>query len=125
MVPFTLDYLDHVALLVEDLEKSADWYSSYLGLQRVTFPEWTPFPVMLLAGNSGIALFPRGDKHPARGINTVDHFAFRLSLEQLEVAKRYLADAGLEYVEQDHVYFRSIYLTDPDGYRVELTAPTT
>ena len=53
-----IDFLDHVAIRVADLEVSAKWYEKVLGLKRYQLPEWGNFPIFLLAGKSGIALFP-------------------------------------------------------------------
>ncbi|MCB0639395.1 MAG: VOC family protein [Lewinella sp.] len=121
--------MDHVALRVADPRRSAQWYAQHLGLTPWQPPEWEPFPVFLLGGPFGIALFPV--QAPAtvlrphtRHFVTIDHFAFRVSLPELEAARMYFAKEEVPCQWQDHVYFQSLYLTDPDGHTVELTAPT-
>ena len=53
-----LAFLDHVAIRVRDLEVSANWYQNVLGLKRYQLPEWGDFPIFMMSGKSGIALFP-------------------------------------------------------------------
>ena len=77
-----IEFLDHVAIRVRDLEASADWYDKVLGLKKKQLPEWGEFPIFMLSGKSGIALFPANLNDPApdstsRNIK-IDHFAFRV-----------------------------------------------
>ena len=53
-----IEFLDHVAIRVADLEASAKQYQKVLGLKRYQLPEWGDFPIFLLSGKTGIALFP-------------------------------------------------------------------
>ena len=89
--PFKIQFLDHVALKVKDLEQSAEWYEKVLGLKRYSIPEWKPFPVFLLSGKTGVALFPAGEGTEPAAIKgqgpIIDHFAFQVSLEDFENAK--------------------------------------
>jgi catechol 2,3-dioxygenase-like lactoylglutathione lyase family enzyme len=121
-----LDGLDHVAIRVADLESSAEWYSKVLGLKRYQLPEWGDFPLFLLAGKSGVALFPANLEDPKlppfsknRG---VDHFAFHLSQENFKKAIQHYDALELDYTIKDHHYFDSVYTQDPDGHTVELTS---
>ena len=52
-----LEFLDHVAIYVADMEASAKWYENVLGLKRYQLPEWGEYPIFLLSGKTGIALF--------------------------------------------------------------------
>lgn len=60
---FQRRFLDHVAIKVRDMERSAQWYEQVLGLKRYTFAAWGGIPLLLLAGKSGIALFPPAAIH--------------------------------------------------------------
>ena len=53
-----IEFLDHVAIRIANIEVSALWYKKVLGLKRYQLPEWGDFPIFLLSGKSGIALFP-------------------------------------------------------------------
>lgn len=54
---FKIEFLDHVALHVKNIEASATWYENVLGLKRYQLPEWGEFPIFMLTNKSGIALF--------------------------------------------------------------------
>ncbi len=120
-----LSFLDHVAIRVADLETSAKWYEDVLGLKRYQLPEWGDFPIFMLCGKSGVALFPArlSDKRldgDSKNVK-IDHFAFNVTRENFERAKRKYRELKLEFYIEDHFYFDSIYTKDPDGHTVELT----
>ena len=125
MIPFQLSFLDHVAIRVKDIEKSAEWYEKILGLKRYQLNEWGDFPIFMLAGKTGIALFPANleDAHlEAKSKNVkIDHFAFNVTNSAFENARKHYDNLGIVYHFQDHFYFHSIYTNDPDGHTVELT----
>ncbi len=120
-----IEFLDHVAIRVADMEASARWYEKVLGLKRYQLPEWGDFPIFLLSGKSGIALFPANTTDPKLESSSknvkIDHFAFHVTMENFEKAKKRYAELNLEFNIQDHYYFDSIYTKDPDGHTVELT----
>ena len=120
-----INFLDHVAIRVIDLEVSAAWYEKVLGLKRHQPAEWGEYPIFMLSYKSGIALFPaeKNDKQINSTSNNVkiDHFAFNVNKENFEKAKKRYKTLNLEFNIQDHHYFHSIYTKDPDGHIVELT----
>ncbi len=120
-----INFLDHVAIRVADMEASALWYEKVLGLKRYKFPEWGDFPIFLLSGKSGIALFPANRQdiipNPTSQNVKMDHFAFNVTKENFENAKMRYTELNLDFDIQDHFYFDSIYTKDPDGHTVELT----
>ena len=122
---FKIDFLDHVAIRVRDMEVSAAWYEKVLGLKRYQLPQWGGYPIFMLAGTSGIALFPANLQDPeedptSRNVK-IDHFAFNVGREAFELAQRHYKALGQQFEFQDHHYFHSIYTKDPDGHTVELT----
>lgn len=122
---FEIKFLDHVAIRVTDLKESVIWYEKVLGLKKYQKPQWGDYPIFMLAGKTGIALFPANteDSEVNRLSKNVkiDHFAFQVSRENFEIARSRYEELNLEYDIQDHYYFQSIYTRDPDGHTVELT----
>lgn len=124
---FKIDFLDHVAIRVKDLETSAAWYEKVLGMERWHPEEWQPFPIMMLAGDAGVAIFPLRpqDPEPRESPDAVriDHFAFRVNQENFDLARARYDELGLKYRIANHHWFLSMYTFDPDGHEVELTTP--
>ena len=122
---FKIDFLDHVAIRVKDIDASIEWYEKVLGLTTYKLPEWGAFPVFLLSGKSGIALFPANPNDPAQDKTSrnvkIDHFAFNVTRDNFNKARAHYDNLGIDYDFQDHHYFHSIYTLDPDGHKVELT----
>jgi len=125
MSAFNIEFLDHVAIRVNDINTSAKWYNTVLGLKRYQLSEWGEFPIFMLANKTGVALFPANTDDPKLEANSknvkIDHFAFNVTAENFQKAKEKYEELGLEYNFQDHFYFHSIYTKDPDGHTVELT----
>ena len=44
MYSFEIDFWDHLALRVKDLEIATTWYKQVLGLIRYRTPEWGAYP---------------------------------------------------------------------------------
>jgi catechol 2,3-dioxygenase-like lactoylglutathione lyase family enzyme len=125
MSEFNIEFLDHVAIRVKDILASARWYEKVLGLKTYQLPEWGEFPIFMLSNKTGIALFPAKTddaklEETSKNVK-IDHFAFNVTGENFEKAKKRFDELGLEYEFQDHFYFHSIYTKDLDGHTVELT----
>lgn len=122
---FKLNFLDHVAIRVKDLELSVNWYQNVLGLRKYKLEKWGEFPIFMLLGKFGVALFPShldDDPLNLKSNNVkIDHFAFNVNHADFKKAKQKYTELGLDFEIQDHYYFDSIYTKDPDGHIVELT----
>jgi catechol 2,3-dioxygenase-like lactoylglutathione lyase family enzyme len=117
-----LESLDHVGLAVSDVKRSIRWYQDVLGLRRAFEDAWGEYPAVLLAGGSGVALFPaRGEAIPDGTLDSLAHVCFRTSRRGYEHAKSELAAAGVEFREWDHRVAWSVYVLDPDGHNIEIT----
>jgi len=110
--------LDHVALRRPDPEATADWYVDVLGLgRRFEGAFGAASPVTIGVGESSLSLF--------RGTVGFEHVAFEVTQAGLDAAADALDRRGVAYRRADHGIARSLYLTDPDGASVELTAYLT
>ena len=122
MDPIRTQGLDHVALTVSDLERSVAFYRDVIGLQS-RYGEMH-VPMFMLAEGSGLALFPAevlpGDGGSGDADIRVAHVAFRVDREQFDRARVELPQAGIEPRFEDHGNVHSLYITDPDGHKLEL-----
>ncbi len=118
--------LDHVVLHVRDQEASRRFYTEVLGctLEHVN-PKF--FLVQLRFGQSLIDLLPLHPEAPApRPEGSMDHLCLSIRCDDLEKVAAELRARGVT-VEGEVVRRRgafgegpSLYLLDPDGYRIEL-----
>jgi catechol 2,3-dioxygenase-like lactoylglutathione lyase family enzyme len=119
MALVTTEGVDHVGIAVSDLARSARWYRDVLGLERVD--GWGDYPVILVRGGSGVALFRAADAATGDASVRILHVAFRVA--DLDDAARRLAERGISFErEEHHGVARSLYLRDPDGHEIELIA---
>jgi catechol 2,3-dioxygenase-like lactoylglutathione lyase family enzyme len=122
---FRIESLDHVAIRVKDMAISIAWYEKVLGLKKYQLVKWGDFPIFMLAGKVGVALFPANledEEISLTSLNVkIDHFAFNVTNDNFLRARNKYETLGMDYHFQDHHYFHSIYTKDPDGHTVELT----
>jgi len=123
-----IQHLDHVAIYVEDVDRSMEWYQRVFGFEHILTDTWGKRPAFLAIDNFGIAIFPaksKGLSIPNRQqFKTIDHFAFRVTKADFELAKQAYQQLNISFDYQDHKAFESIYVQDPDGHTVEITTPT-
>ncbi len=116
--------VDHLVLVVADVERSVAWYRDVLGLEVLRHDEWkdrkVPFPSVRINEGTIIDLLhgARGD-----GRGNVDHFC--VVIEETDLAA--LRDSGTFDVVEGPVRRwgargdgLSLYVRDPDGNVVEL-----
>jgi glyoxylase I family protein len=114
--------LDHVVLRVRDQEASRRFYTERLGCTVDHVNERISL-VQLRFGEQLIDLLP-GERGPDG--SGMDHVCLSIRCRDLQELRKALSDNGVS-VEGDVVERRgafgtgpSLYLRDPDGYRVEL-----
>ena len=74
-----LEALDHVGLVVSDMDRSVRWYQEVLGLRRAHEEVWGDFPAVLEANGGGVALFPNEDGKPIPVHDPMRDVGFRTS----------------------------------------------
>jgi len=119
---FELQGIDHVALSVRDVERSANWYIETLGFERRFEGMWNSIPVFIGKGKAAIALFPSANKNPETPKRSgILHFAFGTDRRNFLVAQEELTNRGIAFQFQDHEISHSIYFSDLDGHQIEIT----
>ncbi len=115
--------INHVALAVEDIRASTVFYRDVIGLQTLSVPE------ELKGIRSWFQIAPGQELHLLAGRRTaVDHDKngshFSLTIPNADPVEEYLKSKGIAYHRQqrfDHAW--QIYISDPDGYVIELNEP--
>ena len=123
--PLEILELDHVVLRVRDQAASQAFYTTVLGLTLDHVNEGARL-VQLRAGRHLIDLLPLAPGETAKPSARMDHVCLSVRCEDLGRVAAWLRQRGVT-VEGDIVQRRgafgdgsSIYIQDPDGYRIEL-----
>ena len=116
--------IDHVALSVRDVARSAQWYIDVLGFEKWHEGVWD-VPTFIGKGTTALALFPVRDTEsravPRRASITMLHLALRTDRPNFLKAQEELKARGIMFEFQDHEISHSIYFRDPDGHELEIT----
>jgi catechol 2,3-dioxygenase-like lactoylglutathione lyase family enzyme len=118
-----LEGVDHVAVGVRDIGRSAKWYVDILGFERLYEGMWNDVPTFIGKGNTAIALFPASQEPTTSAQREIRmlHLAFRADRQNFRAAQRELETHGIKFEFQDHEIAHSIYFRDPDGHQLEIT----
>ncbi|HZN87751.1 MAG TPA: VOC family protein [Thermoleophilaceae bacterium] len=123
--------IHHITLICADVERSLAFYRNLLGMRLVkqTVNEDDRAARHLFFGDEegrpGTLVtcleYPELDEGSV-GRGSTHHFALTVeSEEELGAWRQYLAGQGVPVTDVlDRVYFKSVYLRDPDGHIVEL-----
>jgi len=137
-----IEQIHHVAYRCRDAKETVDFYGRVLGMELIgaiaedKVPSTkAPDPYMhifLDAGRGNILAFFELPNSPPMGRDSntpewVQHIAFQVADEKaLDTIKARAQAEGVDVVgPTDHSIFKSIYLFDPSGHRLELAAWTT
>jgi lactoylglutathione lyase len=115
---------NHVALAVDNIDSSVRFYRNIIGLEQI------PVPEELKAIRAWFKIAPGQELHLLTGrsnpVSNNDrngaHFSF--SIPNADPVEDYLKKTGIPYHRQqrfDKAW--QIYITDPDGYVIELNEP--
>ncbi len=120
---FQIETIDHVALLVQDMERAVKWYQEVFGMERRYQDVWTGKrdPVVMATGSVQIALFLPGSSENIRTHDLNEHFAVRVDRANFEQACRELEGRDIPFKVWDHKICLSLYFFDPDGNQIEVT----
>lgn len=121
--------IDHLVLRVGDVERSAEFYCTYLGATREQDELWKSGNrnyLSLRIGSALLDLTPASDPG-ALGNTGVAHICLEVAGADPEDVRSVLESEEIlveSSVSESRVGARgrgsSLYLTDPDGYRIEL-----
>lgn len=119
MGPPPVQNLVHWTLVASDVERSKRFYTEILGATPIA-RDWPP---SVRLGNTTIDMFATtDDQHPEPG-SPGQHHAYGIRLEDYDAWADHLRQCGVEFFRATHGVRRlSIYVDDPDGYHIELTA---
>ncbi len=121
--------IDHVTLVVNDLEQSKKFYVNGLGMVEVERPGFSFPGLWFQAGDTQIHLILQHDASGPAGdvassslrTSRAHHFAFEVE-DATEAAKR-IEQLGLARIsgpQRRPDGFMQVFVSDPDGYIVEL-----
>jgi catechol 2,3-dioxygenase-like lactoylglutathione lyase family enzyme len=114
-------FIEHVAIIVTDLNLSRDFYQRVLGLTEVGRPESFDFPgTWYQMGNTCLHLLGK----PIRDTDSSRHFCVRVA--DLQVAAKHLESVGWPIrweTKYKIVGIDRFFLHDPDGNRIEVQGP--
>ncbi|MCU0325022.1 MAG: VOC family protein [Spirosomaceae bacterium] len=124
--PIVIISYNHVGLAVKDLQASAKFYREILGLEPVQVPDnlvairrW----FQITEGQQLHLLLGRRDPVSNNDKNGA-HFSLTIPANSADGVEAFLKEKKIEYIRQkrfDGAY--QIYVTDPDGYVIELNEP--
>ena len=125
--------LDHVAIPVRDAARSRRFYEDVLGLPLVdamSGDDWegVPWLLMIFALGDGRQLALgcfRGARWRAEQGLPSDARHYALGSADLAPWRARLESAGVAFREEDHGAQTSLFVADPDGTVLEITAPAT
>ncbi len=120
---FQIKALDHVGLIVQDMERAVKWYQEVLGMERRYQEVWTGKrdPVVMATENVQVALFLPRSAGDIRSHGIDEHFALRVDRANFEQARQELEERGIGVQMRDHKICSSLYFFDPDGNQLEIT----
>jgi glyoxylase I family protein len=127
--PLSIAGLDHLLLLVDDMDAAVRFYQMVAGCAVTSrLPQYAM--VELSAGSSGIALVDISALEGAwarpehAGGRNIDHFALSLSSGEEAAVRAHLASLGVAVVEEQVEGGRlSLYVRDPAANTLELRLP--
>lgn len=123
---FKIKSLDHLVLTVKNIDKSVEFYTTVLGMEKEVFKENR---VALKFGHQKINLHELGNEFEPKALNVKEGSADLCFITQTSVEefKKHIESLGIEVIEGPvkrtgaigEIF--SIYLRDPDGNLIEVS----
>jgi catechol 2,3-dioxygenase-like lactoylglutathione lyase family enzyme len=121
--------IDHVTIVVKDIQRSTEFYTKVLGMQQIERPNFGFPGAWFQAGNTQIHLVLQSEKSGGAGVGEFDgldpslgfHYAFEV--DDCGAAAKRLTELGLQIVvgpRQRPDGAHQVYVYDPDGHLIEL-----
>jgi catechol 2,3-dioxygenase-like lactoylglutathione lyase family enzyme len=113
----------HFTIPVKDLDRSEQFYKEILGMQRV---RRNNHMVFMQSGDDNFVLtYSENPIDPNRQDKHDIHSAFRVTPEEYDRAKKFLADKGIPVIKEEDrrkgtFQGRSAYFHDPDRNVIEI-----
>ena len=105
--------LNHITIATDDLEKSFQFYTEFLGM--TPHAKWDAGAYLSL-GSLWFCL--NVDKSaPAKDYS---HIAFSIASDEFEAMQQSLEKKGIRKWQENHSEGDSLYLLDPDGHKLEI-----
>ena len=115
--------LNHVALHVQDIDRSCRFYAEVLQLQPIPRPAFDFPGAWFQLGEDQELHLIGGAEEPVRAGSRHNHFA--LLVDDIGAWENYLQNAGVSFMPRrtrpDGAY--QIFLPDPNGHYIELCTP--
>ena len=124
--------LDHVTLIVSDLERSREFYVDFLGMEQVTRPDFDFPGLWFQAGPTTIHLTLEDEKagkagwgnyQGATSLPRSHHFAFLV--DDVEEVVPLVESSGYQVIspmKRRPDGAKQLFISDPDGHVVELAS---
>ena len=116
MSDFRVTQIDHVSVLITDVERSRRFYRDVLGLKEIAKPRTFDFVVIWFdLGNQQLHLL----RKPEPDTISPRHFALRVV--DCTAARRYIRERGVAVEEATPIpHCDRFFIRDPDGNRIEI-----
>lgn len=123
----TITGISHSGFYVEDLDRTAEFYTKVFGARVAWRNDKSTNPLMkLYIGDFGLSIIKRPPEEPKLDIPHAIHWAYRVDPAAAEQTIEYIKSCGIE-VEGPVGHKRepgivNWFFLDPDNYRVEVEA---
>jgi catechol 2,3-dioxygenase-like lactoylglutathione lyase family enzyme len=117
MIRLQLTSIDHVSVVITDLERSRHFYRDVLGLTEIAKPKTFDFKVLWfdLGGGQTLHMLLKDDQ------DTISPRHFCLRVADARSAREYFRRGGVSILETTPIPGADrFFIADPDGNRIEI-----